>query len=454
MSNSAPNARTVYCPASSMSSAPHDRSWSHARRAFWGIADHGLFSITNFALSIVLARWLTATDYGAFAIAFSVFLLIAALQIGTIIEPMLIFGSGRYGHCFVAYVRTVTKAHFIVMAFCSGLLLVMAGVLAALGNAAVAMALVGLSVATPFFLFASVRRRVFYVDGRVQYAALSSAVLLITTFAAIYGLMRADRLSAFTGFIAIGAAGALSAVFSILLERTRNPSKRDAPSLAEVAAEHWRYARWGTPAIAMSWVLLNAFVVGVPILTDVKAAAGLRAMLNLIQPPIQLLNALGTVVLPSIVRANTPERFQKIARSSLLVFMVVALGYVIPVATFASSIAALLYHSRYSEMTGLLNYLMPVPVLCAIITACVIVLQAREQPRPIFISWTIGALTAVLIGIPFVTLFGVRGAAAAISISYGAASFAFCYLARGVLRHPEDVAPSGIAFMGEVGSAR
>lgn len=429
-------------------------SLTQARRAFWGILDHGLFSITNFALSIVLARWLPSADYGAFAIAFSVFLLIGALQIGTIIEPMLIFGSGRYGHCFAAYVRTVTKAHFIVMAFCSGLLLLLASVLAAIGNAAVARAFVGLSIATPFFLFASVRRRVFYVDGRVHYATLSSAVLLVTAFGAMYGLMKVDRLSAFSGLIVIGAAGALSALLSILVEQARDASSEKGPTLADVATEHWTYARWGTPAIAMSWVLLNAFVVGVPIMTDVEAAAGLRAMLNLIQPPIQLLNALSTVVLPSIVRANGSVRFRRIARSSVAAFVLVALSYVIPLVAFARSIAAVLYHSRYTDMTGLINYLIPVPVLCAVITACVIVLQARERPRSVFISWTIGALAAVVVGIPMVTLFGVRGAAAAISISYCAATVAFCYLAGGVLRQQSDVATARIALIGEVGSAQ
>lgn len=452
-----PNARTAHraiAPRCRMHMATRHRSLSHARRAFWGILDHGLFSITNFALSIVLARWLPATDYGAFAIAFSVFLLIAALQIGTIIEPMLIFGSGRYGRCFPAYVRTVTRAHFVVMACCSVLLLVMASALAAVGNAAVAMAFVGLAIATPFFLFASVRRRVFYVDGRVHFAALTSAILLITSFAAMYGLMRANRLSAFSGFIAIGAAGALSAALSVFLEETRDESSQDAPSLAEMAKEHWRYARWGTPAIAMSWVLVNAFVVGVPILTDVQAAAGLRAMLNLIQPPIQLLNALGTVMLPSLVRAGNSERFRKIARSSLLVFVIVALAYVVPVVMFAKSIAALLYHSRYTGMTGLIDYLIPVPVLCAVITACVIVLQAREKPRPVFVSWATGALGAVIVGIPLIVHFGVRGAAAAISISYCAASLAFCYLAFGELRREPKLTVRGIALVGDVGSSQ
>ena len=38
------------------------------------VADQGVFAVSNFLLNILLARWLAPADYGAFALAYSVFL--------------------------------------------------------------------------------------------------------------------------------------------------------------------------------------------------------------------------------------------------------------------------------------------------------------------------------------------------------------------------------------------
>jgi len=49
------------------------RGW--IAKASLAITDEALISGSNFALSIVLARWLNAEQYGAYALAFSLFLL-------------------------------------------------------------------------------------------------------------------------------------------------------------------------------------------------------------------------------------------------------------------------------------------------------------------------------------------------------------------------------------------
>jgi len=60
------------------------------------IFDQGLISGSNFFLGIVLARWLGAEQYGAYALAFSTFLLVSLIYQALLLEPMSVFGSSTY----------------------------------------------------------------------------------------------------------------------------------------------------------------------------------------------------------------------------------------------------------------------------------------------------------------------------------------------------------------------
>ena len=52
-------------------SPSHTRCW--IGRGFWTIADQALLSGSNFIVSVLLARHLSASDYGSFTVAFAIF---------------------------------------------------------------------------------------------------------------------------------------------------------------------------------------------------------------------------------------------------------------------------------------------------------------------------------------------------------------------------------------------
>src|SRR5207247_11135829 len=80
-------------------------------REFWAVTDQGLFAVSNFALNVLLARWLAPQDYGAFAVAFAVFLLLGTFHSSLLIEPMLVFGPGRYRRRLSEYVGVLLYGH-------------------------------------------------------------------------------------------------------------------------------------------------------------------------------------------------------------------------------------------------------------------------------------------------------------------------------------------------------
>ena len=84
------------------------RSTSRILRDVWGtlkswilkcstaIVDHGLISLSNFLLGIVLARYLGSEQYGAYALAFSTFVLLSLTHSALAMEPMSVFAPSIY----------------------------------------------------------------------------------------------------------------------------------------------------------------------------------------------------------------------------------------------------------------------------------------------------------------------------------------------------------------------
>ena len=81
------------------------------RKLILAVVDQGLFSVSNFLFSIMLARWLLPETYGVFSIVFSLFLLISGWYNVLILEPMSIYGASRFRDCLISYFRTLLKLH-------------------------------------------------------------------------------------------------------------------------------------------------------------------------------------------------------------------------------------------------------------------------------------------------------------------------------------------------------
>jgi len=73
------------------------------------ILDQGLISGSNFAASILLARWLAPAQYGAYAVAFGVFILLSLVYLALLLEPMAVFGGSSYHNCLREYLRVLVK---------------------------------------------------------------------------------------------------------------------------------------------------------------------------------------------------------------------------------------------------------------------------------------------------------------------------------------------------------
>src|SRR5258708_9893599 len=128
------------------------------------LLDQGILAGSNFVMSILLARWLSAEQYGMYAVAFAVLLFLLNFHQGLMLEPMLVFGSSVYRDCLRGYVKALLLLHVgISLAMVFGLF-VAAAVISKLGPASsLPGALVGVAFAAPTVLLLWMVNRTFYL---------------------------------------------------------------------------------------------------------------------------------------------------------------------------------------------------------------------------------------------------------------------------------------------------
>ena len=141
-------------------------------KGFWAVTDQALFALTNFAVTVLLARWLSLSDYGAFSVAFSVLLLMGTVHTALLTEPMLVLGPSRYQERTAAYVRRLATLHFALTSVMGlALLLVVGALTLLLPQFTAAITLVALALSAPAILFVWMVRRACYIESRPRLAA-------------------------------------------------------------------------------------------------------------------------------------------------------------------------------------------------------------------------------------------------------------------------------------------
>src|ERR1019366_9789213 len=95
-------------------------SWSG--KGILTLTDQGLIGGSNFLIAILLARQLSLTQYGAYALAFEIFMVLSMAYACLILEPLLVFGPSTYRDSFRQYFGVLLWMHLGV-AFATALLL-------------------------------------------------------------------------------------------------------------------------------------------------------------------------------------------------------------------------------------------------------------------------------------------------------------------------------------------
>ncbi len=170
------------------------------------ILDQGIFTGSNFVITILLARWLSPEQYGSYAVAFAIFLFILMFHQALMLEPMLVFGGSVFRNCLRGYLKALLLLHLGISLVIVIVLGVSAGVAFKLGPASsLPSALVGVAFAAPSILLFWLLKRTFYLKLSPAPSAAAALLYCALTMGGLAVVYKHGLLSVFSALLLMGA---------------------------------------------------------------------------------------------------------------------------------------------------------------------------------------------------------------------------------------------------------
>jgi O-antigen/teichoic acid export membrane protein len=186
-------------------------SWRLARRVTsrlsWGIADQGMNTLTNFLLSIYVARTLGATQFGAFTLAYLTFGFAINASRGLSIEPLLIRFSGTRLPTWRRATAGSTGTALLV-----GLVTGICAITLGLVGGATGMAFLALGLTLPGLLLQDSWRYAFFAVGRGHLAFINDTIWAVFQIPALVLLKMSGHANVFWFVLAWGLSACAGAV--------------------------------------------------------------------------------------------------------------------------------------------------------------------------------------------------------------------------------------------------
>jgi O-antigen/teichoic acid export membrane protein len=387
-------------------------------KGFWALADQGFLATGNFALNVLLARWLSPQEYGAFTVAFAIFLLLGALHIALFSEPMLIFGLGSYSDRLSVYTSAVLNTHLRFTALSSLSLLLLGVACGLFGFRDLASAFLVLALASPFILFLSLVRGICYLHSeKLSLAGLGSGLYMALMLSGTYVLYQFNWLSAALGLGMIGVASCAAGLWLALRLGIEWSLSSGKDLVREARTQHAQYGRWSVSTYALIWALENMYYLILPMWGGLEASAALKALTNLLMPLLRTYAALSPLVVATLARARRQFRFGQLVRFFVALFIGGAVVYWGCLTVFDRLLLQLLYGAQYGEYAQVLWLLGLVPLFNGVVVVFSGALRALERPDQVFWAHAFSTGMALTAGVSLIATQGLIGAVSGLWLS-------------------------------------
>jgi O-antigen/teichoic acid export membrane protein len=379
----------------------------------FSMADQALSVGGMFLVNLVLARTQTREEYGIFALCYSVLIFLMGLHNAAILEPLTVYGSGRYRSRLAEYFQLMFWSNAGLGLLFTTVILTLCVGFRAIAPRLLPRGITGLGLTVSVLLSGTLVRRVFYLQRRAGLAAAASGIFFLTVAAGLWLTHRVHVLDSFSVFLVLAAgwlAAGLGLAGRLPFGQARQSFLAGEP---DYWREHWKYARW---------VLLTAFVFQLTTqgyywlvagFLSVRDVAELKAITLVVAPADQVFIALNYLVLPRLCAHYASQRMGSLLAAwkwYALGVTAATVSFFLFIRAFGRPVTHLLYGGRYDDAAPLLTLLGLLPVVMGVGHTMNAALKAAESPRLVFWAYVASGAVTFLAGVPLVARFGVRGA--------------------------------------------
>ncbi len=416
------------------------------RTRFWSLADQGAVSLGNFLTNILLARSLSPTDYGVFALIYGMLILMNSYHSSAVVYPLSLSGAPSTIEELHQHLRRSICAT-LILAFPLGL--VVFGATLVLKRPEI----------TPWVVLALVcwqvqetLRRGLMAHLRHAEAVWGDTLSYLGQAGMIWIYLKSQHQSLAAIFGILAATSMMATAVQISQLSLRLAWEKD---LLSQLKHSWRVSRWAVlantavavPGVAYPWFLA---------LQGTYLAASYQALLNIIGVCNPVMMSVGNIVLPETVRANASGGWKHASRV-LLRGGILGATLLIPcyalIFLWPGLFLRILYRadSPYFFLPGALRIL--VVAYCFAYGAYLLsaLFYGLGQSKIVFRAQSVGAVVAITCGFPLVMRFGISGACVGMVCVYAAQLIVAAVLLR-KMGTRESVLTAQIVSAREVGS--
>jgi O-antigen/teichoic acid export membrane protein len=392
------------------------------QRGALAILDQFLISGSNFAVGIILARWLSGEQYGTYALTFSIFLLLSQIHQALLLEPQSVLGPAQFAAHLKRYLGALLWLCIgSTLAIAVGLVII-SGVVGAVGHApGLPSALIGIGAAAPAILLFWLLRGACYVKLASGTALLGSSIYCAALLLSFTVLRALHAVSPASAYLAMGIAALSAGAF--LLWQLKPIMGRGSGSeigVSSVAAEHWTYGRWALASALVTWLPWNSYYTVLAHFQTMEAAGQYRAIMNFFLPLGQMLSALSLLAHPIVA-----GKFERAGESGVLgqgreiaaIYGAGAIVYWLLVMWLRRPLFSLLYGGRFQNMEDLLPWFALASLFWFAGFAPPIALRAVQSPASVCVLYGAASAVTLIVGIPAAKMFGIPGVIAGTLLS-------------------------------------
>lgn len=383
----------------------------------WGFADQALISAANFSTTVLLARTLQPGSFGAFALLFTLLMLIVTVQGALVTQPHNVLGAALPPADFGRYTTLVAAIQLLFGAAVTVLFLVLAlgSFVASWTYAPLVLAFVPLVFA---WLCQEFVRRAFYTDNEVTGAVRNDLLCYGLQVMGVLILARTGALTAHTA-VAVIAASSFAGFLVGLYQMRRYWTRIGWNELQGAIVEHWRFGRWLLGGTMLSWTAGGWYAVLV--IVGVVAAGAWRALITILGPLNILTAGLDSLVPPKAARLYATGDKAALRRFLFQVYAFTApivTGYCLIVAIFAERIVDLVFGNQYRQYDWLLPLMVAYTMLAYCQQPVSLTLRAVGKASSIFRAQTAAVIVGPPAGIYVGYQVGIVGAAVGLTIHF------------------------------------
>lgn len=388
------------------------RAWSP--KGVLALIDQGLISGANFIVGILLARNLAPHEYGAYALAFQVFLFLSVGYSAMVLEPLSVFGSSVYRDTNREYIGVLLRVHAVIGSVIIVGLGACAWVLSTVSpRSHLTAALIGVAIASPCMLLFSLARRGFYVKLSPRQAVMGAVGYFAVVIGGLSLVFFRGWLSPLAAFLLIAAgAGSTAPMMLGKLGFALKP-RQGVLKLSEVVRRHWGYGRWALGSALAVWFSSAIYLPILGTSHGLAKAGTLQALSNFSSPIAQAFVAMSMLTLPyaaGVHHGNSSTGAHQLAAKLAMVYAGGTILYWLIIVTFRSQIVEHLYAGKYIGIIGLIPWLAVSSVLRISATSQAIILRAMHAPSLVFAAYSAASVVDIVAGIPLTWAFGLWGA--------------------------------------------